>query len=158
MDLYTLYAAIRDGVAQDPELSAWATTHFTRELTVFAGLVGRRMPFMDDDAPFVVLSDPADRRGMDEVTIGYEVSGWIGLSCGDMREDSLENVIEPAGIEQITEALRLVRSAIQAVLPDSITLTAFETASDTMGANDEVHGHFVAQFIQRLTIGQSPLR
>ena len=99
---------------------------------MFAGLVGRRMPFMDDDAPFVVLGDPADRRGMDEVTIGYEVSGWIGLSCGDMREDSLENVIEPAGIEQITEALRLVRSAIQAVLPDSITLTAFETASDTM--------------------------
>ena len=30
MDLYTLYAAIRDGVAQDPELSAWATTFYQR--------------------------------------------------------------------------------------------------------------------------------
>lgn len=157
MDLYTLYAAIRDGVAQDPELSAWATARFSKSVTVFAGLVGRRMPFMDDDAPFVVLGDPADRRGMDEAAIQYEVSGWIGLSCGEMREDSLENVIEPVGIEQITEAQRLVRSAIQAVLPDGITLTTFETASDTMGADDEVHGHFVAEFIQRLTIGQSPL-
>ena len=122
MNLYALYAAIRDGVAQDAELATWATAQFSRSVTVFAGLAGSRMPYTDDDAPFVVLGDPADRRGMEDSTIDYEVSGWIGLSCGQMREDSLANVIEPAGVEQIAQALTLVATPSRPCCPTTSSL------------------------------------
>ncbi|WP_054030997.1 hypothetical protein [Desulfatitalea tepidiphila] len=157
MNLYALYSAIRDGVAQDAQLAAWAAARFSKNVTVFAGLSGSRMPYPDDDGPFVVLGDPADRRGMEDSTIDYELSGWIGLSCGRMRADSLPNVIEPAGIEQIAQALTLVRDAICAALPGDIVLSNFETAADTLGAGDQVHGYFQAGLLERLTIGQDPL-
>ena len=157
MDLYTLFAAIRDAVAQDSELSAWAADQFGKIHTVFGGFAGERLPSMDDDAPFVVLGDPADSRGMESRTIEYEISGWVGLTSGDYREDCLDNVVEPDGIEQIADALTLVRNAIAGACTGNLALVGFDTAADTMGSGSEVHGHFAARITEKLVIGQNPL-
>lgn len=156
MDLYTLFSAIRDGLAQDADLGAWAVIEFGSAIKVFSGIPADDFPNMDADAPFIALGDPADLRGAGNRTIVYELSGWIGLTNADRTVQALDNVTEPAGVKQVIDGLRLVRDAVIASLPEGITLERFETAADTLGAHDEVNGHFDMTLSQELLIGQSP--
>lgn len=157
MNLYTLYAAIRDAVAQDAELAAWAADQFGKAISVYAGLPSADFPNMDDDTPFIVLGDPSDARGRTNRTITYEISGWVGLTNSGMELGMLANVTEPSGVKQIVDALRMVRDAVVAGLPGNVQLDRFDTAADTLGAHDEIHGYFEMTFIEDLAIGQDPM-
>lgn len=159
MDLYTLYAAIRDGIAQDGGLDAWAMSEFGRSIQVFSGISSDDFPNMDDDAPFVALGDPQDHRSQNRDEIFYTLAGWVGLTNGHQKTDIVNsNVIEPKGVKQIIDALRLVRLAIAAALPEGVTIEDFSTAADTLGAHDEVNGYFETSFKQgKLTIGTNAL-
>jgi hypothetical protein len=157
MDLYDLFASVRNAVARDATLAAWATAQFGKGFTVFAGLISKRMPDPDTDAPFIVLGEMQDVRGMESRTIGYELSGWIGLLSADIATDSDINVIEANGAEQIVDAHKLVRDAILAGLPSNIDLMDYSTMSDTLGVNDEVNGYFSVRFEEKLTIGMNPM-
>lgn len=156
MELYALFVAVRNAVARDAALAAWATAEFTKNVRVFSGLVSKWMPEPEDDAPFIVLGDPSESRGAERRTILYEISGWIGLWSGDVKAGTDANVTEADGTEQIAEALNLVRDAIFNNLPDGVELIGWEIASDTLGATDEVNGYFAVQFERKLMIGESP--
>ena len=79
------------------------------------------------------------------------------VATGVLRTDSLDNVVEPAGLEAITDFVRLLRAAIQAGLPDNVFLVDFNSAFDTTGAGGAVNGFFDVTLVEHLTIGSNPL-
>jgi hypothetical protein len=95
---------------------------------------------------------------MENRTITYEFSGRCGIESSGLRTDSMhDNVRETAGTKQITDFVKLVRSALQAASPDNIAMTLFETMFETSGAGGEINGYFLAVFTERLTIASNPL-
>jgi hypothetical protein len=157
MNLYDFYKTIALGVAQDSDLSTWATNLYSSGVTVFMGLPSDNFPDMDDDPPFVALSEPYRQSSQRRGTITYGCAAWIGLSATGTKDGNPVNLIEPVGLEQVLDCQQLVRLAIAAVLPGGVYLDPSEEFADVNAVDTEVLAHMELTFTQRLTIGQSPM-
>jgi hypothetical protein len=159
MNLYELLSDIRDGIAHDGELRAWAVSQFDKGIKVFVGMPADGFPSMDDDAPFVALVDPEDARSQTTTAKRYSFGGWVGLVNSGRVVNPSDNIVELEGVGQISDAIELVRDAIAGAIPSNIRIELFETYSITLGVGDEIDGYFNCTLSgqDEFVIGRDPL-
>lgn len=152
MNLKTFFHTIKDGLAQDSDLSQWAYATFGKQLSVWADLPSDDFPNVESDYPFVVLVPVEKSSDQRRRAINYELEAWLAFSLAGYKKTSEIGVIEPSGVDLICDFVEYVKAAVVAVCPADTTVRFIEQI-DALAHPPDVEAFVGISFVHAPSIG-----